>query len=170
MCGEWQHVDIGSIWVLGLWLVLVLPCRQRLVSQHNAPCFKCMDARGTDNYSCSSSCSLTFFVSNSSRDLTDICLRIAFPFCFHHNPVTAKCSPPQTNCLILLFFKGSPTPVAPQGPALPTQEQLNFEQRGLTQFMHFSLSTFAPINCTNGTRCVVKEQNCLDANNEVGNS
>jgi alpha-L-fucosidase len=53
-----------------------------------------------------------------------------------------------------------------QAPALPTKQQLEYQARELTQFMHFSVSTMAPINCSNGTRCVVKEQNCLDANNE----
>jgi hypothetical protein len=65
--------------------------------------------------------------------------------------------------------QGSPTPPPLQGPALPTQTQLDFHQRELTQFMHFSLSTFAPIN-TDGQRCVVKEQNCLDSNNQGSGS
>lgn len=55
--------------------------------------------------------------------------------------------------------------LSPAMPPLPTQEQLDYQARELTQFMHFSLSTFAPINCSNGTRCVVKEQNCLDNKN-----
>lgn len=55
--------------------------------------------------------------------------------------------------------------LSPATPPLPTQQQLDYQARELTQFMHFSLSTFAPINCSNGTRCVVKEQNCLDSSN-----
>ena len=54
--------------------------------------------------------------------------------------------------------------------ALPMQAQLDFQSRELTQFMHLSVSTFAPINCTNGTRCVVKEPNCLDATNNGSGS
>ena len=67
------------------------------------------------------------------------------------------------------WFKAGPIPappLLPQVPARPTQTQLDFQARELTQFMHFSLSTFAPVNCTNGTRCVVREHNCLDASNQ----
>ena len=53
--------------------------------------------------------------------------------------------------------------LSPAAPPQPTQLQVAYQARELTQFMHFSVSTFAPVNCSNGTRCVVKEQNCLDA-------